>query len=109
MCRHEVPLHKRNIHSICAHARYGLLGTTQGRAFIDELLDDGGLMKKSYLRPGVLVFDSWGCAEFGGSWTAVHALISATKRVGWSDADANAAVCAQVVPGNKKVENISAK
>ena len=43
----------------------------------------------------------------GGNPAAVHKLLSVMKRTGWSDNETEGAVCVQIIPGDKTVEEFN--
>ena len=42
--------------------------------------------------------------SIGGSWNAVHDLMSTIHRIGWSDDETSNAVCVQIIPGDTSIE-----
>ena len=101
------PLDDENIHSVCAHVRYGSLGISQARDFILESLEKAILLSKRHLPPSVVGFDPLNRDELGGNAAAVHELLSVIKRIGWSDNETEGAVCVQIIPGDRAVEEFN--
>jgi len=101
------PLDDENIHSVCAHVRYGSLGISQAKDFILEALEKAMLLTKQNLIPSVVGFDPLNRDELGGNAAAVHELLSVIKRIGWSDSETEGAVCVQIIPGDKTVEEFN--
>ena len=50
-------------------------------------------------------FDPLNRDELGGNWSAVHSLLSSIKRSGWSDSETQHAMCGQIIPNDKEVED----
>ena len=100
----EFELDESDAHSICAHCRYGELGIVQARDLLEKVFRKLHLLTEDYLVPGLLGFDQRNRDELGGNWHQVHELLAKIKRVGWSDQETKNAVCVEILPGDKTVE-----
>jgi len=98
------PLDDENIHSVCAHVRFGSLGISQAKDFILEALEKAMLLTKQNLIPSVVGFDPLNRDELGGNAAAVHELLSVIKRIGWSDNETEGAVRVEIIPGDSETE-----
>ena len=100
----EFDLDPEDAHSVCAHCRYGDLGIVQARDQLEKVFKKEYLLSENYLHPGLLGFDPRNRDELGGNWHQVHELLPKIKRVGWSDAETKNAVCVEILPNDKTVE-----
>jgi len=103
----EEPLDDKDIHSICAHCRHQDLGIVQAKDYVEECLVEEGLMRTKNIHCSKVGFDSLNRDEMGGNWIAVHALLNAIKRAGWSNDETRNAVCAEVFPQDQSEEKFN--
>ena len=103
----EQPLDHADIHSICAHCIYKALGMVQARDYIEECLTEASLMIRKYIHPSKVGFDSLNREEMGGNCHAVHQLLCAIMKAGWSDQETINAVCAEMFPNDKTEEQFN--
>ena len=101
----EYPLDENCVHSICAHCRYKDLGIVAARDLLHKVFTALMLLTEKYIHPSEVGFDPLNRDEFGGSWGAVHSLLSTIKRSGWSDRETQHATCVQTIPNNTEVED----
>ena len=98
------PLNDRDVHSICAHCKYGNLGIMQARDLIMKGLSRECLLTEDYIPNSKVGVDPRNRNDLGGNWNTAHDLMATVKRVGWSDAETKNAVCVQIIPGDTSVE-----
>ena len=103
----EEPFDPKDVHSICAHCRYKDLGMVQARDYLEECFDEEELMRRKTIHHSLVGFDSLNREEMGGNWIAVHMLLCAIKKAGWSDEETRNAVCAEVLPLDKSEEEFN--
>ena len=100
----EFPLDVDDVHSICAHCRFGDLGIVQARDLLIKVFNKEMLLSEDYINPSKAGFDPRNRDDLGGNWYGVHEPIATIKRVGWSDEETKNAVCVQIILGNTEVE-----
>ena len=98
------PMNDRDVNSICAHCKYGNLGIMQARDKIMENLRREHMITDDYIHPSKVGVDPRNRNDLGGNWNTVHDLMPTIHRIGWSDAETKDAVCVQIIPGDKSVE-----